>query len=568
MNRNLSALSNDYFDLVVVGGGIFGICAAWDAALRGLSVAILERNDFAHAASGNCFKIVHGGIRYLQHGDIVRLRQSSHERNTFLRIAPHLVRPLPIAIPTYGHLKNGKELLYLATGLYDALTVDRNRAIADPARRIPRTQFLSRPETLDKFPGLDPHGLTGAAIIYDGQMHSPTRLAISILRGAVDAGVQAANYVEVTGFLKSGNRVFGIRARDRLTSDEFEVRGRLVLNAAGAWSDGLLNKGLGVTLSPKPTYSRDAYFIVGRNLFGDCALAVKGRTKDPDAIVSRGARHLFLVPWNGCTLVGVWHVVHKGSPDRYTVTEQDLLGFLEEINAAYRDLQLTLDDVTLRHCGLVLFGRNDGESVHLSFGKRSCLVDHEKVDGIEGLLTLLGVRYTTARCEAERAIDLAVQKLGRPARPCLTGQTAVHGGHVPSFDDFLARLISEYSALLPVGAIRNLAHNYGSAYSNVLKYTVGNPFGRLTLGPSVVVGAEVIHAVREEMAVKLADVVFRRTNLGTGSFPGEQALVAAADLMAVELAWDQRKKEEEIAEVMAVFSRHSDIAQSRSHACS
>jgi len=132
MKRNVAALDGKEYDLIVVGGGIFGICAAWDATLRGLSVALLERGDFAHATSANCFKIVHGGIRYLQHADLYRVRESSHERNVLLRIAPHLVHPLPIAIPTYGHGVQGKAFLQAGLRAYNLITFDRNRGITDP----------------------------------------------------------------------------------------------------------------------------------------------------------------------------------------------------------------------------------------------------------------------------------------------------------------------------------------------------------------------------------------------------------------------------------------------------
>ena len=158
MKRDLSRLTDSEFDLVVIGGGIFGACAAWDAAQRGLSVALIDRGDFCSATSANHLKMVHGGIRYLQHGDIYRLRQSSGERRAFLRIAPHLVRPLPVVIPTYGHGMKGKAVLRTGMAIYDLLAADRNQGITDPARRIPPGSSLETNEVLRMFPGLP--GLT------------------------------------------------------------------------------------------------------------------------------------------------------------------------------------------------------------------------------------------------------------------------------------------------------------------------------------------------------------------------------------------------------------------------
>ena len=150
MQRNINELSQQHYDLLVVGGGIFAACAAWDASLRGLKVALIEQTDFCAGTSANSFKMVHGGIRYLQHADIVRLRSSCHERSAMLRIAPHLVQPLPIMIPTYGFGKSGK--FFLGTGMliYDLLTLGRNRGIRDRKRRIPWTQFFNKEQELQE----------------------------------------------------------------------------------------------------------------------------------------------------------------------------------------------------------------------------------------------------------------------------------------------------------------------------------------------------------------------------------------------------------------------------------
>ena len=183
LDRNINTLTDTEFDLIVVGAGIFGACATWEAARRGLKVALLEKTDFAHATSANHFKMVHGGIRYIQHGDLARIRESAHERSALLRIAPHLVRPLPIIIPTYGHGIKGKEILWTAMRLFDLLTWDRNRGLL-PEKNIPASTIITRSQILKLFPGIKTKGLTGGALFYDGQMVSPTRLVISFLRSA------------------------------------------------------------------------------------------------------------------------------------------------------------------------------------------------------------------------------------------------------------------------------------------------------------------------------------------------------------------------------------------------
>jgi glycerol-3-phosphate dehydrogenase len=553
MERTLSNLSDKKFDVAIIGGGIFGACAAWDAALRGLSVALVERSDFCSGASANSFKIVHGGIRYLQHADLARLRASCHERSALLRIAPHLVQPLPILIPTYGHGRDGKTFLGTGMLLYDLLTLDRNRSVKDPQRRIPWTRFLGRQEVLDLFPGIERRGLTGGTVFHDGQFYNPTRLVLAFLQSAVGAGAAVANYVEATGFLQTSDRIQGIQCRDVLTGDSFPIQANVVLNTAGPWAEKVLGQNGGIKLCPMGTYSRDACFVIPRRFAGPYALAVHGQTRDPDAVLSGSVRHLFIVPWRKYTLIGVWHKVYMGDPDDVSVTEKDLCSFIDEVTRAYPGLKLSLADVSMWHAGLVPFGENAPGAVHLSYGKRSRLIDHQREHGIENLVTLIGIRYTMARGDAAKAMKIVSGKLHKGLRQPPTHRIPVHGGQIDHFEE-LVRDISETRPFsLHDDVLRALLHNYGTAYRHVLHYAETVPALAQTFHDSTVMKAEVVNAVRNEMAVKLSDVVFRRTDLGTGGNPGERALRACADIAANELGWDANQAERELQEIRAYF---------------
>ncbi len=553
MRRDLEALVRPTYDLLIVGGGIFGIFAAWDAARRGLSVAIVERSDWAHAASANCFKIVHGGIRYLQHGDLVRVRQSNRERNILLRVAPHLVRPLPILIPTYGHGRSGKGLLAAGLKLYEAATWDRNRGIQDPGRRLPPSRLLSRSATLELYPDLPGDGLTGGAIFHDAQMYSPARLALAVLRSAADAGAEAANYVEATRFLREGDRVVGIAAKDRETGAELLIRSRFVLNAAGAWAEPLLLAGGVPTPATRSTFSRDAFFVLPRRVGPDIALAVKGRTRDPDAILSREARHLFLVPWRNCTLVGVWHVVYDGRPDDVTLPEHDLREFIEEINWAYPGVRARLDEISMAHHGLVLFGENAPGSRNLSYGKRSRVIDHARESGIGGLVTLIGVRYTTARHEAQLVVDLIGERIRPGAPACTTIWAPIHGGAIANMSSYLDQARREVPRGVSDRTLAGLVQSHGSAYREVLAMADEGPDRSTRLDDSLVQEAEVRYAVRMEMARRLADIWFRRTDAGNGVPPRDETLARTSAIMARELRWDETRQAREIEEVRSAF---------------
>jgi glycerol-3-phosphate dehydrogenase len=552
MERNIKELEDSEFDIAIVGGGIFGACAAWDATLRGLRVALIERGDFCGGTSANSFKMVHGGVRYLQHMDIYRLRHSCKERTALLRIAPHLVRPLPIVIPTYGHGASGKAFLGAGLYLYDALTLGRNRDISDDTRKIPPSTFLSREEILELFPDLKPEGLTGGAVFYDGQMYNPTRLVLAFIQSAVAAGATACNYVEAVGLTRSDGRVTGVEAKDVLTGDHVAIRAKVVVNTAGPWAERFLSDAANLPLATKGSYSRDACFVIDKRFPGKHAVAILGRTRDPDAVLSRPARHLFLVPWRDYTLVGVWHVVYQRHPDEVDVPAEDLEAFIDEINWAYPSLNLSLQDVRMWNAGLVPFGVNEPGAINLSYGKRSNLVDHRKTQGIDGLVTLIGIRYTTARADSAKAIDIAVSKLGIKAPQRDSTKIPIMGGNIQDFEKFVQTTGDAQEFGFDDKVIRALAHNYGTRISDVFAHAHSNPALAQTLGESTVIKAEVVHAIRHEMAVTLADIVFRRTDLATAGNPGDRALRECADIAARELQWSAEQKE---MELQAIYKR-------------
>lgn len=553
MHRDLTKLSENDYDLVVVGGGIFGVCACWEAVLRGLSVALLEKCDFSHATSANHFKIAHCGIRYLQHGDIYRVRESSHERSALLRIAPHLVSPLPIVIPTYGHGLKGRAVLGTGMLIYDLLTMDRNKGL-QKGKKIPRGKFLSKDQMQELFPDIERKSLTGGAVFYEGQIYNPPRMAVSFLRSATEKGLDAANYVEVTGFLKKKDRIIGVSAKDTLSGNELDVKGKIVLNTSGPWAHRLLAKTLDLNVNPKPTFSRDLALVVKKKAKTDFGLAILTKTEDADSILDRGGRHLFIVPWRNYTLIGVWHKVFEHRPENISVTDEELEDLINEINRIYPSMELSINDISMINTGLTLFGSTDKQgNMKMSFGKRSRIIDHKNENRLEGLLTLIGVRATTARGMAEKVINLVCKKLGKNAPKSNTDRIPIYGG---DFDN-LAKLLSDgcrqYGGRFGDDVIRNLVCNYGSRYTDIFKYSDEKQIAVKEIEASKVLEAEIVHAVKEEMAQKLSDVVFRRTDLGTAGHPGNDALNTCTKIMAHELGWNEQKMKKELDEVITTF---------------
>ncbi len=554
MKRDLAALASRRFDVLVIGGGAFGAAAAWDAALRGLKVALIEAKDFGGGASAECFKMVHGGIRYLQHADLKRLRFSCGERAAMLRIAPHLVTPLPIVIPTYGYGRQGKPFLAAGMLAYDALTAGKNAGIRDRSRHIAGTELLSKNDILALFPELEQRSLTGGAVFQDGQMYNAARLVLAFVKSAVRQGAAAANYAEALGFLWEGARVVGARVRDGLSGDEFAIRAGLVLNAAGPWADYLLKDPAHFPGYTRGHFSRDACFLVNRKPRSAHALAVPGMSRDRDAVVSRAARHLFAVPWRDCTLIGVWHRLFAERPDSARVEEAELAAWIEEMNAGYPALRLTREDVIYANCGLVPFGDEKTAAGELSFGKESRFIDHRQ-GGIEGLVTLIGIRYTTARGDAAIALDLLLrQHPGAPGRAD-TAHIPLVGGDIASFAQLESEARGSVHKAVPPATLSAWLRNHGSEYQ-ALAQLAAEPQLAQRLGSTDTVMAEVHHAVQAEMAVCLADVVLRRTNLGSGSHPGAPALAAAAAGMQRLLGWTDQHREQEISDTERTLRHH------------
>jgi glycerol-3-phosphate dehydrogenase len=545
MQRNLSALADRVFDVLVIGGGASGAATAREAALRGFATALIEKEDFGHGASAHCFKVVHGGIRYLQHADIKRLRSSCKERANFLRIAPHLVSPLPFVSPTYGQGKDSKWFLGAGMTVYDMLSADVNRHVLDLSRRIKRTKFLSRDAVLNLFPNIERRRLTGAAIFEDGQMYSPPRLVLGFVQAAAELGAVVANHVEAEALISKNSRIEGVTAIDRLTGDRFDIRAKLVINASGPWAEGVLGT-LGKSQPAVGAYSRDTCFVISRKQSVRMALAVQGQKADADALLARNARHLFLVPWRDSTLVGVWHKVVPRSPDTVGLPRDELREFINEFNTVYPTLKISESEVTMAGFGLVPFGEEtaQGEST-ISFGKSSKLIDHAARDGLQGLITLISVRYTVARMDGESAMNLACAHLGRAVADCASDTRALPGGAIENFDAFLHDIENRRIDWLPKEAREALVRNFGTNVDRIFALAEKDVALRNTLPGSSITYAEIAYTVREEMAERMADVMFRRTDLGTAAHPGEPALRALQDFMTRELGWSAQRAAEE-----------------------
>ncbi|MEO8450240.1 MAG: glycerol-3-phosphate dehydrogenase/oxidase [Gemmatimonadota bacterium] len=544
MRRDLTAMPGRAYDLLIIGGGITGACIARDAALRGLSVAIVDKGDWSHATSASSSKLVHGGLRYLKTMELGLIRESLRERRIWEQIAPHMVAPLPFLIPAIRASPGDRLVLGAGLTLYDLLSFDRGR-LADPDQRIPRHRRLCRAQAALLEPMLDLPGLNGAFLYYDCMMYSPERLGLECIIDAVEHGADAASYTEVTAFIGGPSGIGGVRVRDLLTGAELSLNARLTVNASGPWADSLLG------LVRERPHSRQLVRSKGIHLI------VPALTERHALTVAHNGGHFFVLPWRGRSILGTTDTLSDDSPDNVGVSEADIDTFLAFVTKGLPSVRLTRADVLHSYAGLRPLV-DDGTTSSYNASRRAEIVDHG-AEGMPGLISTIGGKWTTSRALAAKTVDLVQAKLRQPRSDPGTEMKPLPGGATGPIAAFRRDAARAHPAT-PGPILTNLTQNYGARYQRVL----ARADGATSLSAPMAnhfpdIGAQVIYAVRDEMALKLEDVIFRRTGLGTLGHPGPALLSAVADLMAAELSWTPADTMREIGAVEARYASNAGI---------
>jgi glycerol-3-phosphate dehydrogenase len=539
MRRDLERLGSAAYDLAVVGGGIHGACAAWEAGRRGLRVALIEAGDFGGATSGNSLRTLHGGLRHLQRLDLPRMREAIRERREWLRVAPHLAVPLRFLLPTHGRGLRARPVMRAALWLNDLASCDRNRGVR-AERRLPRGEILSEREARAAFAGLCLPECNGAAAWHDAVCLDTERLLLEVITAAAASGACIANYVRATGVLAQEGRIRGLRVRDALTGRQFEFRARCVVNAAGPWVEDWLPAGAGRPAAPLFRASK-AFNLLTRPLpFRDgIGVSVGGR--------GAGSGTYFILPWNGYSLIGTRHLRCEASRRSALVTREEVCAFLEDLNPRLGSHRLTGADVRGVFSGLLPEAEGNLSS-EVALERDPQVIDHAPA-GLAGLVSVVGVKWTTSRAVAERAVRRACRELGAsfeagPARGRLTeawpGDTTQAPRELPGLER-------------PVAA--HLGRRYGAGYRDLLALIAAEPALSERIVPDLpFVIAEVVHAARAEMALRLADVVMRRLPLYLSGQLGRRALAACAAALARELHWSTRESGAQLDEAARELS--------------
>jgi glycerol-3-phosphate dehydrogenase len=538
MKRFIENYTNEHFDVIVIGGGITGASVAYEAATRGLKVALLEKNDFSWATSAATSKMIHGGMRYLANGEIGLVRESLRERRVLENIAPNFVYPMP-AMMTHNstQFKNNKWVVKVGMLMYDALSYDKNFTW-DKSKKIPMHKTISRQEVLHREPNIRATGLTGASIFYDCSSIFPERLTLAFIKSAVAYGAKVSNYTQVDGFLFNDRQeVTGVKVKDLLSGTGQSISGAITINCGGPWADILLGLAKSDTNSCVLRRSEGIHVITGRKLLSGKYIV---------GSMTPSGRHFFLIPWRGHTLIGTTDKPFTGNPDDYRVTRQSIDELIAEVNASFGDGTLSFADVLHTFGGLRPLVEDQTEETYVC-SRRYEIYDNAE-EGLNGLITVEGGKYTTSRRLAENCLNTVAAKLARPLGQSITDKHHLSGCAIPDMNTFLSnvqRNNQDFAGL----TLDYLSRNYGTEYEAILKLARENASLAEVVNADGEIMAQVTYAVRNEMARTLSDIVMRRSGIGTLGNPGDEVLQKVAAVAARELNWDEGKVKQEIEAV-------------------
>jgi len=527
-------LPDETADLLVIGGGITGAGIARDAAMRGLRTVLVDAGDFGWGTSSRSSRLIHGGLRYLEHRWFRLIFEASRERRTLLRIAPHLVRPRAFVFPTHegGRVKRWE--ISAGVWLYDLLAVFRN---------VHLHRLLGRRGVLKIEPLLRERGLTGGALYYDAQTDD-ARLVLATMRSAHRHGATCLSYARVVSLEKGGGAVRGAQLEDGFTGDRISVKAHVVVNATGPWTDAMrrLDEPGAVPLL-RPT--KGAHIAVPQRRIGNTGAVTLLSPID--------GRVMFVLPWGDVTIVGTTDTDEVVAPDDVAANEQDVLYLVRSANAVFPNARLGMDDVLAAWAGLRPLLKGGGDST------ATVPREHRIVESASGLVTIAGGKLTTYRVMAAQTVDVVTRRLrqldGRPLPPrARTEAEPLPGGEVRDLDTLIDELTGDG---LGPDVARHLVGAYGTearAVANLMSED------RSLAGPLVPEGpwrlAEVVYQARREMALTVSDVLIRRTH--AFHLRADQAVSAApvvAQLLAQELGWDAERRSASVAAYLADVER-------------
>ena len=493
------------YDVIVIGGGISGAFILWDSVLRGLDALLLEQNDYASGTSCATSKLIHGGLRYLKNAEFSLVRESLVERRILAYLTPHSIKPLGFILPIYDF----KNQLVMKAGLtlYDLLSFDRNKLLGNDSK-IPGFQYLNKQNTILEDSNIPRDNLQGSVIYYDYANENPERHTCEFIFSAKKKGAKAFNYSKVKN-IEYLNSIYHLTFIDKLTSKEFVIKSRAIVNSAGPWADTIDN--LALKRNESNLIRSKGIHIITRNISQRyCSIRI-----------TKSKKHLFVIPWRGKTIIGTTDTVYNGSPDEFKVTGEDIQNLIQEINE-YLNFKIETRDVYYYYGGMrPLVDDSTDSSNTYNVSRKNEISDH-KLSGRPGFITALGGKYTTSRMLAEKAVDEVCDILGK-GKICLTKSTKPDSGMYSDIPT-LIRDLKNQNPLISEEKAFNLVTKYGSnakeIASNSDKSTNSNDF-TIKIDNLEYYKEEIEYTLKNEDVRYLSDFYFRRSGIGNLGLPDE-----------------------------------------------
>lgn len=523
--------SNDgYFDVVIIGAGINGAGIARDAASRNLRVLLLDKDDISGGTSSRSTRLIHGGLRYLEHGELSLVRESLREREILLQIAPHLVKPLIFMIPTYKDSRRGKCTIRIGMFAYHALSYDRS---------LPGHKMLSRNEVLARLPTLNSAGLTGGALFYDAQIEFAERFVLENVLSAAQHGAVVVTHAPVEGFEFEDRTVKAVRYRSNTTHELKTAQGKMFINASGPWVDQVLS--LADHQSARLIGGTKGSHIVVDSFpdAPDFALYVEAH---------KDRRSIFIIPWNGSYLIGTTDLRFAGDLDDVEIDETEVDYLLSEINRLFPTAKLTRDKILYSYAGVrpLPFSSHNRSG---SITRRHFIKEHRD---IKNLFSIVGGKLTTYRSLAEEVVDLVLERLGETKRKCVTSTTRLPGAQRLNEVVEALSVQTDFSKTI----YDRLLRVYGSRATQVIDLASSDRDLAMPLRQGgAVLSAEVVFAFEKESAASLMDCLMRRTMSVFNSDLGLSEVVAAADIGEKYCGWSAARSGEEVSAYRSYVQR-------------
>lgn len=521
------------FDLIVIGAGINGAGIARDAAMRGLSVLLLDKGDIGGGTSSWSTRLIHGGLRYLEHGEFGLVRESLRERERLLKIAPHLVKALPVLVPIYENARRGKLTIRAGMIAYDWLSFDKT---------LPRHGMLSADETLERAPGLNREGLLGAAVYFDAQVEFAERLVLENVLSAIKHGAEVISYARVDKLVVEEGKLCGVEFIDASSNSRVQSRTRVVINAAGPWVDDLLHDS-GAGDSRRLIGGTKGSHIIVPPFAGapDMAIYVEAETD---------ARPFFIIPWNGNFLIGTTDLRFDGDLDDVRIAPDEIDYLLRETNRVIPQARLTHESILYTYSGVrPLAFQTDRDAPSIT--RKHFIRAHPR---IENLFSIVGGKLTTYRSLAEEAVGLVCKQLGQTPKPQSSDKELLPGAEATDFEAFSRNFKRQCG--FPGQTADRWLRIYGTRSPLIVELiNKDRSLGKVFDEETGAVAAEIVLAFEHELAQTLSDCLLRRTMVGLNSTCGLNSVEKAAAIAGKYLGWSDERVAEEIEAYLSEVSR-------------